>query len=141
MFVGFVLLPVRPGVAALASDALIGATRVAGGLLVLLGVALAFFAVKSLGSSLTPLPHPRDDATLVETGAYRFARHPIYGGVVLIAAGVAVALLSWPHGLGALALLAFFTGKAHREEVWLRARFPSYAQYAARTRRFIPFLV
>jgi protein-S-isoprenylcysteine O-methyltransferase Ste14 len=28
--------------------------------------------------------------------------------------------------------------KARREEEWLRERFPDYAAYAARTKRFIP---
>ncbi len=140
LFVAFVLLPVWPGVASVANESLAWAARGTGGLLAVLGAALAYGAVKSLGSSLTPLPHPRDDATLVESGVYRLARHPIYGGVVLIAIGVATALVSWTHALGALALIAFFTAKAQREEQWLRARFPGYAAYASRTRRFIPFV-
>jgi len=31
-----------------------------------------------LKDNLTPLPHPKDESSLVTSGAYRFVRHPIY---------------------------------------------------------------
>jgi protein-S-isoprenylcysteine O-methyltransferase Ste14 len=44
-------------------------------------------------------------------------------------------MLSW------LALLAVLLAKAVREEGYLRARFPEYAAYQARTRRLLPYIV
>jgi protein-S-isoprenylcysteine O-methyltransferase Ste14 len=35
-------------------------------------------------------------------------------------------------------LAAFFRLKSEREERWLETRYPDYAAYRARTRRFIP---
>ena len=40
--------------------------------------------------------------------------------------------------VGLLSVLAAVLGKAHREETYLRARFPEYAGYAERTGRFVP---
>ena len=87
------------------------------------------------------MPRPRDDGSLVETGVYARARHPIYGGLVLAGAGWGLICAS-PAGLVlAAALLGFFALKSTREERWLVGRFPGYPAYRARTRRFIPFVV
>ncbi|MDQ1324631.1 MAG: hypothetical protein QG587_1967, partial [Chloroflexota bacterium] len=93
-----------------------------------------------LRDALTPLPHPREGAELVDTGSYRLVRHPIYGGIVLGAAGYALVVGS-PFALaGAAILLAFFRLKSGREEAWLREHYPAYQAYAARTKRMIPWI-
>ena len=51
------------------------------------GLVLAVRGVADLGRAFTPLPHPRPDARLVQTGVYSLVRHPIYGGVVIAALG------------------------------------------------------
>ena len=84
--------------------------------------------------------HPRRDAPLVESGAYRLARHPIYGGLVIGSVGWALVTAS-PLGLALAAILfAFFDLKSRREEAWLVDRFPAYDAYRRRTRRLIPFV-
>ncbi|MEO5885006.1 MAG: isoprenylcysteine carboxylmethyltransferase family protein [Candidatus Limnocylindrales bacterium] len=104
------------------------------------GVILAARGIVDLGGSLTPLPHPRDDARLVETGVYGLVRHPIYGGLILGAVGWALMLASLAGLVASALLLAFFTLKAAREEAWLTTRFPGYPAYRTRTRRFIPWV-
>lgn len=93
-----------------------------------------------LREALTPLPHPRDDATLVETGVYGLARHPIYGGLILAALGWSWVQASLPAVAGAVAIAVFFVLKSTREEAWLLERFAGYADYRTRTRRFIPWV-
>ena len=66
------------------------AARVAGFALVAAGIVLAARGLLDLRDALTPLPHPRHGAELVDTGSYRLVRHPIYGGIVLAAAGYAM---------------------------------------------------
>jgi protein-S-isoprenylcysteine O-methyltransferase Ste14 len=115
----------------------------AGGALIAAGAVLGGAAILHLGEagSLTALPHPRGEATLVVHGAYRLVRHPIYGGLVIAALGLALVRRSWPTLVIAFALLVFFALKARREEVWLAARYPGYGAYRRRTRALIPFVL
>ena len=116
------------------ASSIVAAVLIAGGLL------LAINGTRDLRDALTPLPYPRADAELVETGVYGLVRHPIYGGLVLTAAGWGL-LTASPAALvaGAL-LLGFFELKSRREEAWLEQRFAGYAAYQARTRRLIPWI-
>ncbi|MEK6720556.1 MAG: isoprenylcysteine carboxylmethyltransferase family protein [Chloroflexota bacterium] len=122
-----------------------GATRIgsviAGVALIATGGTMGILGLRDLGANLTPLPYPRDEARLVETGIYARVRHPIYGGLVLGGAGWGLATASPIALVLALILLAFFNLKARREEAWLTIRFPDYPAYRLRTRAFIPFLI
>ena len=101
-------------------------------------IALAGFA--ALGLNLTPHPKPRVGGTLVRHGIYRFVRHPLYSSLILGCVGWALKWQSLP-ALGAALFLAWaLDAKARVEEHWLRGRFPEYAEYAARVRRFIPWV-
>lgn len=115
-------------------------TTVVGVLAGLAGLALATKGLLDLRRALTPLPRPREDAELVETGVYGLVRHPIYGGIVIASAGWALFAAS-PAALAMTGvLLVFFRLKSGREEAWLRERYAGYADYAGRTRRMLPYL-
>jgi protein-S-isoprenylcysteine O-methyltransferase Ste14 len=110
----------------------LGLALAAGGLLLAVG------GLVGLGRALTPFPHPRAGAQLATHGIYRFVRHPVYAGLLVGALGWALAWLS-VAGVVYWALVAvFFDRKARREERWLRGRFPEYAAYERRVRRFVP---
>jgi protein-S-isoprenylcysteine O-methyltransferase Ste14 len=105
----------------------------------LAGLAVLTLGAVALGSSFTPLPHPHPRAAFRQGGPYSFVRHPIYGGVILVALGWSIA--EAPVALVPTALLALlFDLKARREEAWLVERYPEYAGYSERTRRFVPLL-
>jgi protein-S-isoprenylcysteine O-methyltransferase Ste14 len=92
----------------------------------------------SLGRSLTALPLPVEHGVLKTGGFYRLSRHPIYTGLLAIAGGSSMGAGSpWTIAL-ALALLTVLTVKARFEEGALSAAYPGYAEYASRTRRFLP---
>jgi protein-S-isoprenylcysteine O-methyltransferase Ste14 len=120
-----------------------GALRIAGAVtglvLIIGGVVLAVRGAVDLGGALTPMPRPRTGAELVETGVYRFVRHPIYGGLILAAFGWAIAQASVVAVALGVVLAAFLFVKSSREEAWLTQRFPAYEAYRARTRRFLPW--
>jgi protein-S-isoprenylcysteine O-methyltransferase Ste14 len=115
-------------------------SAVAGVVLIALGGLLALRGARDLRDAFTPLPHPRDDARLVETGIYARARHPIYGGVILGAFGWGLLVASAVALAMAAVLVGFFALKSAREEAWLMVAFPGYAAYRRRTRRFIPWI-
>lgn len=104
------------------------------------GVVMVGLGVKTLGSSLTPLPRPRSEGRLVTEGIYGMVRHPIYGGLMLMGFGWAVWRGSLLHLVLAVVIALFFGVKARHEEVLMTGRFPEYALYRSRTRRFIPWL-
>jgi len=105
----------------------------AGGWLLLRGIV-------DLRENLTPWPRPREVSRLVDSGASRLVRHPIYGGQVVGALGLALIAASPATILAALVLGVLFDVKSRREEAWLIERHPDYAAYRARTRRLIPWL-
>lgn len=94
----------------------------------------------NLGRNLTPFICPKAGAVLLERGAYRIVRHPIYTGLLQMAFGWGL----WVHGwltLGyALLLFVIFDLKSRREEDFLRQIFPGYPSYSRRVKRLIPFI-
>jgi protein-S-isoprenylcysteine O-methyltransferase Ste14 len=78
---------------------------------------------------------------LVTTGPYKYVRHPIYASVIYFA----LAALGSHFGLLNAGLVAIVTaGLAVRmwaEETLVVKMYPEYVEYAARTKRVIPFLI
>lgn len=113
---------------------------VAGGVIAVSGAALMLWAHRSLGPSFSTLPEPPQAAALVDRGPYRWIRHPMYAGGLLLFGGLSLAFSA--AALVPLAALAVFWWlKAAEEERRLESRFPDYAEYRRRTpHRLVPFL-
>ena len=78
---------------------------------------------------------------LAVTGPYAHTRNPLYLGSMLIAAGFAVALLSWPVALVlALMFVVIYVPVIASEERFLRAAFPDFDEYCRQVPRLIPRL-
>ena len=76
---------------------------------------------------------------LTQTGPYAYTRNPLYLGSILIAAGFAVALLSWPVSLMLAAMfLIIYVPVIASEERFLRGTFPDFDAYCRRVPRLIP---
>lgn len=106
----------------------------------LTGVLIALFGVLSLGQNLTAVPYPKEDAELVESGAFRIVRHPIYSGIILGAFGWGLLTNSLLALLLSVALFIFFDVKSRREELWLCDKYANYPAYQTRVRKLIPFI-
>lgn len=102
------------------------------------GGVLMVRAFVDLGPSLTPVPRPRPDGRLIESGIYARLRHPIYAGLMLAGFGWSALTRSIGAVVVALLLAAFLDAKARREEAWLVERYPAYQAYRGRSKRFVP---
>ncbi|MFN0282832.1 MAG: methyltransferase family protein [Kineosporiaceae bacterium] len=102
------------------------------------GTALAEEGLRFLGRDVTPFVAPRGGARLQTAGPYEISRNPVYAGLLVAGAAVAV-LRRRPEPLVAFAALAAVLHvKSGVEEARLRDRFgDEYAVYAARTPRLI----
>ncbi len=89
--------------------------------------------------NIRPTPHAQ--GKLVAHGPYRWIRHPMYTAVSLLGLACALALGSVLAWLLWLFLSLVLLAKALLEERWMAALHPAYANYLARTRRFIPFIL
>jgi 2-amino-4-hydroxy-6-hydroxymethyldihydropteridine diphosphokinase len=115
---------------------------VIGATLAMAGLILAFVSSRRLGPSVTPSPVPRKGAQMVMSGPYRYARHPIYGGIFLVLVGTALFLDSVFGVTAAGVVLVFFWSKSLYEERQLRMRFSGYRRYREVVhRRLIPFVI
>ena len=79
---------------------------------------------------------------VVDTGPYRYIRHPSYTGALMTQVGIGLSLGNW---VGMLALLVCMTvAYSYRisveEKALIAALGEPYKQYMQRTRRIIPFL-
>lgn len=104
------------------------------------GSCLLLAGLVRLGPNLTPLPYPKERATLVQTGPYRVVRHPMYSGGIMLAYGWALAVSGWLTLVFATVLLIFLDIKSEREEQWLIDKFPGYTGYQKRVRKIIPLI-
>lgn len=104
------------------------------------GLSVVVLAIVQLNKNLTPFPTPVKSGTLIQTGLYRFVRHPIYSGIILMTLGVGLYLGStWKISIG-VALWVLFYFKSRYEETLLLRQYPDYEAYRKRTSRFFPFL-
>lgn len=105
-----------------------------------MGLAIAVFSLIHLNRSLTVLPTPKKGGELIESGLYRWVRHPIYTGIILLVFGYAAATGSGHKLIMALCLLLLFYLKSTYQEKQLMKKYPTYAYYRRRTGRFFPKL-
>lgn len=76
---------------------------------------------------------------LTQTGPYAYTRNPLYLGSILIAAGFAVALMSWLVGAMLTAMfLIIYVPVIASEERFLRSTFANFDEYCRRVPRLFP---
>ena len=99
----------------------------------------AAIAVSGLAIRAAAAGHVKKDRELTTSGPYRWVRHPLYAGSMLIAAGFAAASRSW-WVVGAMAVMFFaiYWPVMLSEEEYLRANFAGYDEYARRVWRLLP---
>jgi protein-S-isoprenylcysteine O-methyltransferase Ste14 len=69
---------------------------------------------------------------VITTGPYRFVRHPMYAGAILLFVGTPLLLGSWYGLIGAAVIIGLFCVRITIEERTLRAELEGYGEYTAR---------
>lgn len=110
--------------------------------LILLGTALRWYAIWTLGSYFTRDVAVSADQKVVQSGPYRYIRHPAYSGTFTTMLGLGLALTNWASLIALLACV--FAGHLYRmhveEKALVQAIGQPYVEYMRHTRRFIPWV-
>ncbi len=104
----------------------------------LVGLGIAIVSLAKLGRCFGLFPEARG---LVTGGPYRWVRHPLYLGELLMGLGVLIPVVAFLPAAIWLAFVGLQLRRAANEESVLRTVFPeSYSAYRARTKRVLPFI-
>jgi protein-S-isoprenylcysteine O-methyltransferase len=111
-------------------------------LLILAGFALRLWAILHLGKFFTVDVGVQKEHRVVQDGPYRFVRHPSYSAAMIAMTGIACLTLNW---LGFIVIIggclaAYMIRISVEENVLMNHLGDDYRQYAARTKRLIPWI-
>jgi protein-S-isoprenylcysteine O-methyltransferase Ste14 len=106
------------------------------------GAMLACWSRHILGRNWSSVVQLKQDHELIESGPYRYIRHPIYTGLLLAFLGTALKVGDWRGLLAVAIVLASFWRKLGVEERWLSEEFgAAYAAYRRRTKALVPGVI
>jgi protein-S-isoprenylcysteine O-methyltransferase Ste14 len=104
-----------------------------------LGIIIAVWAVTAMRlDKISIIPDPSYDMILVQSGPYRFIRHPMYLAVLLV---MIPFVITEPTPLQFTLLASLFITlliKLHYEEYLLKKKFSQYISYQKQTHKLIP---
>ncbi len=111
-------------------------------LLAVIGTALRFWSIRTLGRSFTLTIQVPADRQVIDRGPYRWIRHPGYVGADLAILGLGFTFGNWLSPI--LFTVPMLFAHAYRvrkeEQVLLEKLGDGYRSYKARTGRFVPFV-
>jgi protein-S-isoprenylcysteine O-methyltransferase Ste14 len=117
------------------------ALRITGDVTVLIGLIIALWARIILGGNWSASVTFKENHELIERGPYRFVRHPIYTGILLMILGTAIISGRAGPFLALIICFLVYWQKLRQEEALLTRHFPeTYPGYKSRTKALIPFL-
>jgi protein-S-isoprenylcysteine O-methyltransferase Ste14 len=104
------------------------------------GVAIRWAAIYTLGKYFTSVVMIKDDHRIIQSGLYKYLRHPAYTGALIGHLGFGLAFTNWLSlALSTLPYLVAALYRMHVEEQALKDSFgDEYLRYAERTKRLIP---
>lgn len=139
ILLGVAVQTLAPDILPIAGDA--GTLRYVGAAVFTMGLAIALAARFQLGRNWLDIEAAGVLArqSVVCSGVYRYIRHPIYVGDLLLLTGLELAANSWLVVV-ALGLIPVVLRQAVREERILDQKLPGYREYCRQSKRFIPFV-
>ena len=114
----------------------------AGTILAVAGIAATLYAQIAMGTSWRIGVDPQERTELVTSGPFALVRNPIFSAMLPTALGLVLLVPSWVAIAGLLGLFVALEVQVRvvEEPYLLRTHGPVYAEYAARTGRFVPGL-
>lgn len=112
-------------------------------IIMLAGVIFRAYAIKVLGRYFTTVVAISSNQEVIQTGPYRYIRHPAYTGTLLVLLGSGIAMTNW---LSLIVVVVFgLVGHLIRvrveEKLLCKSIGQPYVEYMRRTKRFIPFIL
>ena len=109
---------------------------------VILGFVLRQWSIITLGNFFTPVVVIQKNQKLIQSGPYKYIRHPSYTGLFLEIVGVGLFLSNWLAII--IILILLFPSLIYRisieEKVLVKAFRNEYTSYQKRTKKLIPFI-
>lgn len=107
-----------------------------GAIVSLIGGVFILIALLQLNTNLSPFPSPKTNSKLIETGLFKYIRHPIYTGIILLLGGYGIYRSSlFKIGITILLYILFYY-KSSYEEKLLQNRYANYSQFKKTRGRF-----
>ena len=117
------------------------ATWWAGAFVCVAGLGIAIWARWTLGGNWSGNVTFKQDHQLVKTGPYRFARHPIYTGILIMCSAQGIQFGRLHFWIGWLIIFVGLWIKLKQEEVVMLRHFPEYSEYRKQVKAIVPFVV
>jgi protein-S-isoprenylcysteine O-methyltransferase Ste14 len=110
--------------------------------IIYMGIIFRFTAIKQLGKFFTVDVAIRKDHQLMQTGFYKYLRHPSYSGSLLSFLGFGISLNNWLSlAIVFVPTLAAFIYRMNIEEQVLAKQFGGqYSDYISKTKRILPYI-
>ena len=108
----------------------------------LTGLIVAIAARRTLARNWSGAVALKEDHELITRGPYKYVRHPIYTGMLLMILGTGLSVATLGACIGFFIILVGVLLKLRQEEALLTKHFAQgYLSYKKRTRTLIPFIL
>jgi protein-S-isoprenylcysteine O-methyltransferase Ste14 len=106
------------------------------------GLVVTIWARRTLASNWSSVVEFKQGHELVKSGPYRFVRHPIYTGLLIMFLGTALEIGLLRCWLAVPLVIIGFWIKLRQEEALLLRHFPQeYPAYCKRVKALVPFVL
>jgi protein-S-isoprenylcysteine O-methyltransferase Ste14 len=117
-------------------------TQIIGAAICLAGLLVTIWARRTLAGNWSSDVTFKQGHELVKAGPYRFVRHPIYTGLLLMCLGSALDIGRLRGWLGLVLVFVGFWIKLKQEETLMLQHFPDdYPAYRKQVKALVPFVV
>jgi protein-S-isoprenylcysteine O-methyltransferase Ste14 len=109
---------------------------------IIIGVILRMYSVLTLGKAFTVSVQVNSNQKIIQSGPYKYIRHPAYSGSILSLIGISLAFRSSIGVVVTLIIITCIYGYRIKIEESMLARYfkTSYPEYKKHTKRIIPFI-